>query len=44
MMMTIEEFEAFKIASIAARDRGWPWRPPFWISLDDGEWEVHAES
>jgi hypothetical protein len=37
MTMNIDEFEAFKIARIAAHDRGWQWRPPFWISLDEGE-------
>jgi hypothetical protein len=44
MKIEIDEFEAFKIASLAARDRGWQWRPPYWISIDDGEWKVHAES
>jgi hypothetical protein len=42
--MDIDEFKAFEIATTAAHDRGWPWRPPYWISIDDGEWQVHAES
>jgi hypothetical protein len=44
MTMNIDEFEAFRIARITAHDRGWQWRPPFWISFDEGEWQVHAES
>ena len=42
--MAIDEIEAFKVARDAAQDRGWPWRPRYWISLEKGEWEVRAES
>lgn len=42
--MAIDEIEAFKIARDAAQERGWPWRPGYWISFEKGEWEVRAES
>lgn len=42
--MTTDEIKAFEIATTAARERGWAWRPRFFIALEDGEWLVHAES
>lgn len=42
--MTTDEIKAFEIATTAARERGWAWRPRFFIALEDGEWQVHAES
>jgi hypothetical protein len=41
---TIDELRAFELASEAARKREWPWRPPYWIELEDGKWEVGAAS
>lgn len=42
--MAIDEVEAFKLAADEARSRGWEWRPPFFWYLEEGEWQVHAES
>ncbi len=42
--MAVDEIEAFKRATSAASARGWQWRPPFWIALEDGEWLVQAEN
>ncbi len=40
--MAIDEIEAFKLAADAANNRRWHWRPPYWIDLDEGEWQVQA--
>lgn len=42
--MHADEIEALRIAGAAAQTRGWPWRPPYWIDLEDGEWRVQAEN
>ena len=42
--MTSDEIEVFKTACRTARERAWAWRPPFFIELDDDEWQVQAES
>lgn len=42
--MAIDEIEAFKRAADEAQSRGWEWRPPFFWYLEEGEWQVHAES
>ena len=41
--MAIDEVAAFRNATHAAQSRGWPWQPPYWIDLVNGEWEVQAE-
>jgi hypothetical protein len=41
--MVTDEIEAFRIACISARDRGWPWQPPYWLELNNGEWQIQAE-
>jgi hypothetical protein len=40
----VDEIRAFELATEAARTRGWPWRPLYWISLEDGAWQVTAAS
>src|SRR4051794_16935418 len=40
----IDEIRAFELATEAARKRGWPWRPAYWLRLEDGKWEVGAMS
>lgn len=42
--MAVDEIEAFERARTAASNRGWQWRPPFWIALSGAEWLVQAES
>ena len=42
--MNIDELDAFKTATIYARQQGWQWRPRYWISLEGDEWQVHSES
>lgn len=40
----VDEIRAFELATQAARTRGWPWRPLYWIAFEDGAWEVTAAS
>jgi hypothetical protein len=40
----VDEIRAFELATEAARARGWPWRPLYWINLEDEAWEVTAAS
>jgi len=42
--MSTNETEAFRVASETAAERGWPWRPPFVIHLENGCWDVCAEA
>ena len=42
-LQAIDEIEAFRIATAAAVERRWSWRPPFWLDLSDGEWSVRSE-
>lgn len=42
--MTTDEIEVFRTACIAAKERNWLWRPPFFINFDAGEWQVQAEN
>ena len=39
----IDELEAFRLAAATAAARKWPWRPPYWLDLDNGEWSVRSE-
>ena len=43
-MSTVDELRAFELATEAARKRGWPWRPPYGIALEEGKWIVCAAS
>ena len=38
-----DEITAFNIAAETAGQRGWPWLPPFAMSLEDWCWQVSAE-
>lgn len=44
MTANVDELHAFRLARVTAHERGWPWRPPYFINLDEGEWQVHAEN
>lgn len=39
----IDELEAFRLAAATAAARKWPWGPPYWLDLDNGEWSVRSE-
>ncbi|WP_157131694.1 hypothetical protein [Piscinibacter gummiphilus] len=42
--MSTDEIKAFQVAATTATLRGWPWRPPFMIHLEEGRWEVCADA
>jgi len=41
--MNIDEVEAFRLAIETAGERGWNWRAPYYLHLDDGEWQIQSE-